>query len=63
MDCPFKQNHPLSGSCSRNCAFYRMSADKTACLLARALEAYVENNEKVQCTQKECASLKRGGDL
>lgn len=63
MDCPFSQNRSLGGSCSRSCAFYRMSADKTACLLARALEVYVENNKKVQCVQKECACFKRGGDL
>lgn len=63
MNCPFSQAHPLSGSCDRSCAFYRASADKTPCLFSRALEVYVENNEKVQCVQKECACFKRGGDL
>lgn len=63
MDCPFSQNRPLGGSCSRNCAFYRVSTDKTPCLFARALEIYVESNEKARCVSKECACFKRGGDL
>ena len=63
MDCPFVKDHPMRGSCSSSCAFYRVSADKTACLLARALEVYVESNENARCVQKECACFKRGGDL
>ena len=63
MDCPFNQSRTLMGSCSRNCAFYRASADKTPCLLARALEVYVGSNEKTPCVQKGCSCFKRGGDL
>lgn len=47
MDCPFSQNRPMMGSCSSCCAFRRVSAKDTECLLAKALEVYISNNERV----------------
>lgn len=56
MDCPFRQNSPLGGSCSSSCALRRVSAKGTECLFAKALEVYIDNNEKVYDIENEKAN-------